>query len=136
MSEKLLTISVVAKIAGIGVETIRYYQRIGLVEIPEKPITGYRIYPDDTVSRLLFIRRAKQLGFSLSEISTLFVLGDGKCVETKQLASDKIKNINCKINDLQSIVATLEKLVECCEDNPLHHGCPIISAISNNKLST
>ncbi|MEE9413110.1 MAG: MerR family DNA-binding protein [Methylococcales bacterium] len=130
MSEQKLTISLVAKTAGIGVETIRYYQRIGLIEKPDKPVTGYCIYPVDTLLRLRFIQRAKQLGFSLSEISSLLVLGDGKCTETKQLASDKVNSIKSKIKDLQSISKTLEELVQCCEDNPSHQGCPIISAIS------
>ena len=87
MSEKPLTINVTAKKAGIGVETIRYYQRIGLINEPEKPLSGYRVYPEETVSRLRFILRAKELGFSLAEISNLLALGDGRCMETKELAA-------------------------------------------------
>ena len=68
MSEKPLTINVTAKKAGVGVETIRYYQRIGLINKPEKPLSGYRVYSEETVSRLCFIQRAKELGFSLAEI--------------------------------------------------------------------
>jgi MerR family mercuric resistance operon transcriptional regulator len=65
MPKQQFTISVVAKTTGVGVETIRYYQRIGLLDKPEKPIIGYRTYADDTVYRLGFIQRAKQLGFNL-----------------------------------------------------------------------
>ncbi len=86
MPEKPLTINVTAKKAGIGVETIRYYQRIGLINKPEKPLSGYRVYSEETVSRLRFIQRAKELGFSLAEISNLLALGDGRCKETKELA--------------------------------------------------
>ncbi len=130
MSEKISTISMAAKKAGIGLETIRYYQRIGLVEEPKKPNSGYRVYPEETVSRLKFIQRAKELGFSLSEISTLLVLGDGQCVETREIASHKLTIIKNKISDLQAIESTLEKLINSCEKNPSHQGCPIISAIS------
>ena len=131
MSEKTLTISVAAKKAGIGVETIRYYQRIGLINEPEKPLSGYRIYSEATVSRLCFIKQAKELGFNLSEISNLLGLGGGKCQETKELAIHKLKLIKSKIDDLQSMESTLEKLIQSCEENSLLQGCPIIDAISN-----
>ena len=130
MSEQQLTISVVSKITGVGVETIRYYQRIGLIDKPAKPTSGYRTYTDNTISRLGFIQRAKQLGFNLSEIYTLLELGDGKCREAKQLASSKLEIITSKINDLQSMATTLETLIDCCNDNPPQQQCPIISAIS------
>lgn len=130
MSEQQLTISVVSKITGVGVETIRYYQRIGLIDKPAKPISGFRTYTDDTISRLGFIQRAKQLGFNLSEIHTLLELGDGKCLEAKQIASSKLEIITSKINDLQSMATTLEVLIDCCNDNSPQQRCPIISAIS------
>jgi len=130
MSERKLTISVVAKKAGVGIETVRYYQRIGLIETPEKPISGYRIYPQCTVSRLCFIQRSKELGFTLSEISSLLLLGDGKCEETKKLACKKLETINRKLKNLQSMACTLEQLIEACEDNPSHQGCPIIKTMT------
>jgi len=130
MSNRKLTISVVANKVGVGVETVRYYQRIGLIQEPEKPISGYRIYPEETITRLSFILRAKQLGFTLLEISSLLELGDGKCVETKELAKKKLQSINLKISDLSSMASTLEQLIQSCDDNPLHQGCPIIKTIS------
>lgn len=130
MSEKQLTIYTAAKKAGIGVETIRYYQRIGLINEPEKPLSGYRVYSEDAISRLCFIRRAKELGFSLAEISNLLALGDGRCVETKELAIHKLELIKMKINDLQAIASTLESLIHSCEFHPDSQGCPIITAIS------
>jgi MerR family mercuric resistance operon transcriptional regulator len=133
MSEKPLTINVTAKKAGIGVETIRYYQRIGLINKPEKPLAGYRVYSEKTVSRLRFIQRAKELGFSLTEVTNLLALGDGRCKETKELAAHKLEIIICKINDLQSIASTLEKLIQSCESNPDYQGCPIISALQKDK---
>jgi MerR family mercuric resistance operon transcriptional regulator len=130
MPDRKLTISVVAKRASVGVETIRYYQRIGLIEEPDKPISGYRIYSEEAIARLSFIQRAKQLGFTLSEISSLLGLGDGKCEETKELANKKLESINLKIKDLRSMAHVLEQLIESCADNPAHQGCPIIRTIS------
>ncbi|MGH8476617.1 MAG: MerR family transcriptional regulator [Methylococcales bacterium] len=130
MSKKILTINSVAKKSGLGIETIRYYQRIGLVEKPEKPKSGYRIYSEDIIARLLFIQRAKGLGFSLTEIATLMALGDGRCDETKELAVHKLEVIKTKLHDLQAMANTLEKLIESCESNSTHPGCPIISVIS------
>nr|WP_087145618.1 MerR family transcriptional regulator [Crenothrix polyspora] len=130
MTEKPATINIIAKKAGVGLETIRYYQRIGLIEEPEKPLSGYRVYGEDTVARLLFIQRAKELGFSLAEISSLLALGDGSCLETKALAIHKLDIIKNKLHDLQAIASTLEKLIQSCESNPFHHGCPLITAIS------
>lgn len=130
MSKKPLTINVVAKKSGVGVETIRYYQRIGLIDKPEKPLSGYRIYSEGIVTRLVFIQRAKELGFSLVDCANLLALGDGRCTETKELAAHKLEVIKSKLHDLQAIASTLEKLIQSCESNSAHQGCPIIAAIS------
>jgi MerR family mercuric resistance operon transcriptional regulator len=129
MSKKPLTINSVAKKSGIGIETIRYYQRIGLIEKPEKPLSGYRVYSEGIIDRLLFIQRAKKLGFSLAEIANLLALGDGRCTEAKELAIRKLEITKNKLNDLQAIASTLEKLIQSCEYNSAHQGCPIITAI-------
>lgn len=89
--KKTLTIKTVAQRVGIGIETVRYYQRIGLIEQPQKPLSGYRVYSEETITRLLFIQHAKELGFSLAEISKLLALGDGSCKETKELATHKLE---------------------------------------------
>ncbi|WP_432472161.1 MerR family transcriptional regulator [Amphritea sp. HPY] len=127
------TISSAARNAGVGVETIRYYQRIGLIQEPSKPVTGYRSYTNEDLQQLKFIQRAKQLGFSLAEIKTLLSLGDGSCDKTKQLASSKLDDVKGKIKDLKSIATTLEKLVESCESNRGNSACPIIEAISRDE---
>ena len=129
MSKKL-TISVIAKEIGINVETIRYYERIGLIAQPEKPETGYRTYNDEILKKLYFIKRAKKLGFSLNEISDIMVIGNKGCKETKEIASLKLQSINNKINDLKSISKTLEELIEACDSKSEYIGCPIFSAIS------
>ena len=129
--KKPATIQTVAQTVGIGIEAIRYYQRIGLIETPEKPLSGYRVYPEQTISRLLFIQRAKELGFSLAEISKLLALGDGSCQETKELATHKLEIVNSKLHDLQAIAATLEKLIQSCESNSVNQTCPIVTTILN-----
>lgn len=126
------TISAAAKNTGVSVETIRYYQRIGLIKEPEKPKTGYRSYDNEALQQLKFIKRAKQLGFSLAEIKTLLSLGDGSCDKTLQLASNKLDDVKGKIRDLIAIAETLEGLVESCENNKGHSACPIIEAISRD----
>jgi MerR family transcriptional regulator, mercuric resistance operon regulatory protein len=130
MSNKPLTINSVAKKSGVGIETIRYYQRIGLIKIPEKPLSGYRIYSEDVIERLFFIQRAKELGFSLAEIANLLNLGDGQCTETKALAIHKLEIIKNKLRDLQAMASILENLIQSCEANLARQGCPIITAIS------
>ena len=132
MSKKL-TISQVAKEVGIGIETVRYYERIGLISQPKRPLSGYRTYNPETLSRLHFIKRAKLLGFSLGEISGMMTLGSGSCGETKALATDKLENIRTRINDLEAMAKTLEELIDACDTNPAHQGCPIVSALSKEK---
>lgn len=135
-SKKPALIKMVAQKVGIGIETVRYYQRIGLIEKPEKPLSGYRIYPEDTIERLLFIRRAKEFGFSLEEISTLLTLDASKCVETKELAEHKLEIIKSKLHDLQVIANTLETLIQSCgESNSTQTICPIIKAIAEDNLT-
>ena len=92
MTQKL-TISTIAKEIGISVETIRYYQRIGLISQPEKPDSGYRIYDDEILKKLYFIKRAKKLGFSLKEISDIMLIGNKGCEETKKIVSLKLLNV-------------------------------------------
>ncbi|WP_290700435.1 MerR family transcriptional regulator [Amphritea sp.] len=127
------TISAAARDAGVGVETIRYYQRIGLIPQPPKPAIGYRSYTHEDLQQLRFIQRAKQLGFNLAEIKTLLSLEEMNCDETRQLASCKLDDVTGKIKDLQSIATTLETLIASCESNNGNSTCPIIEAISRDK---
>lgn len=124
-----LTISKVARRAGVGVETVRYYQRIGLITEPAKPAVGYRIYQERDITQLLFIQRAKTLGFSLSEIRNLLALGHDGCEGTQALASRKLLDIRERIADLEAIATTLETLINSCDSNRDQGECPIISAI-------
>jgi MerR family mercuric resistance operon transcriptional regulator len=132
MPDKKLTISIAAKQAGVNIETIRYYQRIGLIEEPGKPLSGYRVYPQSTIDRIRFIKRAKELGFSLAETTRLLELEDGNCDQTRELAEQKLELINTKINDLQTLAVVLNEHVHACKTNPDNQSCPLISSLTDD----
>jgi len=130
MNNSRTTISKAAHRAGVGIETIRYYQRRGLIEEPAKPVEGYRLYPEQTIARVRFIKRAQELGFSLKEVKTLVELGDEKCLETRDLAVLKLELVETKIRDLQSIEHNLRDLIQHCRARKDDEACPIIFSIS------
>ncbi len=130
MSERF-TIGAVAKAAGVNVETIRFYQRRGLLDEPQKPLGGHRNYDPDAVRRVRFIRRAQQLGFTLEEAKGLLRLEDGQsCKETRQLAEEKLAVIQKRINDLQRMRQLLAGLVAECANGKRPRSCPIIATLS------
>ncbi|AZT82212.1 Hg(II)-responsive transcriptional regulator [Marinobacter sp. NP-4(2019)] len=127
---KSMTIGTLAKVAGIHVETIRYYQRRGLVEIPEKPYGGIRRYDEKAVARLHFIRSAQWLGFSLEEIGELLKLEDGThCDEARTLAEHKLDDVRRRIAGLRQMEATLDDLVERCRCSRDPQRCPMIHSL-------
>lgn len=130
MNNSRTTISKAAQRAGVGIETIRYYQRRGLIEEPAKPVEGYRLYPEQTIARVRFIKRAQELGFSLNEVKTLVELGDEKCLETRDLAVLKLELVQTKIRDLQSIENNLRDLIRYCDTRREDEACPIYYSIS------
>lgn len=131
---KELTIGSVAKLAGVNVETIRYYQRRGLLDEPEKPFGAYRRYPVEMVKRLRFIKRAQALGFTLEEVSGLLGLEEAcACAETRALASHKVDLIDRKLTDLAAMRAALANLVHQCDDGEPTKGCPIIHVLSQDE---
>ena len=125
-----LTISRLAEQAGVGVETIRYYQRIGLLEEPVKPAQGYRIYPDEYLARLHFISRAKQLGFTLNEIKDLLMLESSDCQQTQEIARQKLESIQQRIIDLTAMAGSLEQLIDACHEGGSSNTCPIINTLN------
>jgi len=126
------TIGKVAEQAGLGVETIRFYERTGLLEEPERSDSGYRQYPPGAIIKLRFIKKAKRLGFSLREIGELFALRqsqDSTCSDVKAQAEEKIKDIEEKIADLRRMKAALSELIcQCSGDGPVSE-CPILSSL-------
>ncbi len=130
MTGKPLTIGRAARKAGVGIETIRYYQRLGLIEEPPRPLEGYRLYSEQHIQRLRFIKRAQELGFTLREIATLLELGSGQCGETRELAQAKLEQIRRKIDDLRALSVHLQDLIDHCEQRKREEACPIISSLS------
>lgn len=125
-----LTIGKLAKQANVTIETIRYYQRKGLLDEPIKPATGYRLYPSEAIFRIQFIKRAQLCGFSLKEISELLSLDGGHCSEVKKIAEKKRQQIDEQIKDLTALRDVLDGLVQGCEKNPSTEHCSLIDTLS------
>ncbi|MFB6352439.1 MAG: MerR family transcriptional regulator [Bradymonadaceae bacterium] len=125
------TIGTLAEQAGVDVETIRYYQRINLIEKPPKPSRGWRTYPDEALQRLKFIKRAQQLGFSLDEIGDLLELDsrdeqETVCGRTERIVAEKLREVRSKIRDLEQIESSLSRLTEECPGEGAADDCPIL----------
>jgi MerR family mercuric resistance operon transcriptional regulator len=123
------TISKLAKETGINIETVRFYERKGLIEQPEKPLQGYRHYPQSTVNRIHFIKRSQELGFTLKEIEGLLALNDSPCNQVQALAKSKLMAIQKKQADLALLEQALLAHVNQCETNQDDSHCPIIEAL-------
>ena len=130
MKQQKLTIGTLAKDADVNIETIRYYQRIGLITEPSKPAQGYRIYPDETLMRIKFIKRAQQLGFSLQEIEELLQLGEGNCNDVRLRAEQKRSQIDRQIKDLKNLRGTLDQLITACHDSDSTKHCAIVETLT------
>lgn len=132
MDNKSFTIGVLARTAGVNVETIRYYQRRGLLPKPGKPVAGYRRYPADTLARLRFIKRAQELGFTLREIVELLALGSTSCRRTQQLATHKRADIEARMKDLKAMRRALDRLLRACAAGRAA-DCPLIESLRHGK---
>lgn len=131
MAQAALTIGRLARDAGVNVQTIRFYQRRGLLAKPSRPPGGVRRYASDAAVRIRFIKRAQALGFSLDEIALLLGLSDGKhCAETQALAEKKLAMVEEKLNDLAAIQKALKGLIAECSKGSRRSGCPIIDALA------
>ena len=126
------SIGQVAKQSGVSVETVRYYEKEGLLEVPERKESGYRQFKGDTIARLSFIQQAKKLGFSLKEIGELLsITSDATtvCDDVKQLSQDKLVDIEKKIKMLQQMRKSLKKLIDVCPGQAPINDCPILDAL-------
>lgn len=129
------TIGTLAKRAGVHVETIRYYQRRGLVGEPHRPLRGIRRYTQSHARRLRFIREAQALGFSLEEVADLLALEDGRhCREAEQLGSRKLATVRERIAQLRRVEEVLNALVDQCHCNTGKVRCPLIAALENSGV--
>jgi len=132
-AENPLTRGEVARLSKVGLETVRFYETEGLIDEPPRKKSGYRQYPYDVVKRIRFIKHAKDLGFSLKEISELLSLRvDPKrsCGDVKEKAEMKLANIEQKIKSLQKMKQALRRLANSCKGRGPTTDCPIIEQLN------
>ncbi len=134
---KPLTVSQLAKAAGVGTETVRHYETIGLLPPAQRGGNGYRLFPADTSQRMGFIQRAKSLGFGLAEIAELLALSDRRrqdchtdMVELRNAARGKLLEIESRMKELQQIHQGLQQLIGSCPGSGKLADCPILTALS------
>lgn len=127
-----LTIGQLAKALSISTDTIRLYERQGLIAKPPRSENGYRHYPANAVARLRFIQRAKTMGFTLKQIGELLAIqrsSQHTCDEVRQKAQHKLLDIELKLNELQRLKAALETLVHTCETPHADDVCPLLQVL-------
>jgi MerR family mercuric resistance operon transcriptional regulator len=129
-----ITVGQLARAAAVNVETVRYYQRIGLLPMPRRDFGSIRRYLANDLKRIRFIKRAQKLGFSLDEVALLLGLSDGRhCAETKALAETRLAVVEEKIADLEAIRQALKGLVAKCSRGSRGCGCPVIDALVEDE---
>ncbi len=131
---KPLIISRAASRAGVSIETIRFYERKGLINQPPKPVSGYRTYPAETVCRIKFIRQAQELGFSLREIDELLALKAAPgtdCSDVRNRATAKLHEVDTKIEQLQGIRVALRELISVCPGRGALRACTIMESLAS-----
>ena len=130
-----LTIGKLAKKVGVSADTVRFYERCGLIAEPARTTSNYRIYPEEDADRIRFIKRAQQLGFSLADIKELLAMRQDPSIskaDIKKKTEDKIADIRKKITDLSCILGALEHLAESCDGHGPISDCPIIEAMDDS----
>lgn len=132
-----LTIGTLAKQAGVGVETVRFYERRGLVRRPLRPGTGYRSYPEEAVARIRFIRNAQALGFTLQEVKDLLALrvtAGTSCAAVRSRATAKVADVKRRVAELERIGKALEKLIAVCPGRGALANCTILDALDSAEM--
>lgn len=133
-----IAIGGLSKSTGTNIETIRYYERVGLLAAPARSAGGYRLYGTDHLKRLTFIRRARTLGFSIGEVRTLLRLADERkrpCAEVRGVAEAHLKDVRAKIGDLRRMERVLSATIAGCAEGR-RADCPVIEALYRNVAVT
>ncbi|GJM25619.1 MAG: heavy metal-dependent transcription regulator 2 [Phycisphaerae bacterium] len=131
-----MKIGELSKQSGAGIETIRFYERKGLLADPVRSPTGYRQYEASVVARLQFIRRAKELGFTLAEIKEILALwfdANTRCEHVRQRAEQKIADIEEKVQSLHKMKRSLKKVISECESQDSVDDCPLMKGVGNAR---
>jgi len=130
------TIGKVAKQAGVNIQTLRFYERKGILRPSERKLSGYRLYTADASQKIRFIKNAQELGFSLKEIVGLLnlrVSQTARCPDVRKKAVRKLKDVEAKIRSLDSIRKALNDLVKSCQSKKTTDHCPILQSLETNK---
>src|SRR5260370_30562596 len=133
---EVFSIGQVARLSGIGVETVRFYEREGLLEEPARRASGYRQYAEEVVKQIRFIKRAQQLGFSLKEIRELLTLrvdAETSCEQVKERAVAKLAEVQQKIVELQHMRQALLQLASLCARAGPRRRCPMLDALDHDS---
>ena len=128
-TERTMSIGALSKESGVGIETIRYYERIGLLTPQERKASGYRVFNSDSFETLRFLKHAQELGFSLAEIKDLLRLRankESRCEDVQARASKHLQDVEEKIKKLESIQTVLSKLIRQCRSKKTSDSCPIL----------
>lgn len=131
-----LTIGELGEKARVNIETLRYYERRGLLPLPPRSAANFRLYPPEAIKVVKFIKRAQELGFTLKEIEEMLSLRtvpDAQCADIRKLTEEKIKGIDAKIRTLQAIRDALATLLKECSGQAPIEQCPILDAISTEE---
>ena len=126
----------VAQQAGVNPQTLRYYERRGLLEEPPRRPSGYRSYAADTIDRLRFVKRAQQLGFTLAEVEALLHLASGgpaSCDQARTMATEKVAELDAKIESLQAMRKALDRLIDTCDLPRGSRKCPLINSLQQPR---
>ena len=132
-----MTIGPLSEKTGCNIETIRYYERIGMMPKPPRTAGGHRVYREEHLKRLTFIRRSRELGFTLDQVRNLLLLVDGDdftCDEVKTMTLEHTDNVHRKINDLKKLERGLKDMVAQCDRGDVP-DCPVIDALFQTKAS-
>ena len=133
-----MMIGKLAKESGVGIETIRFYERRGLLLPVKRKPSGYREYDEESLIRIEFIKKAKDLGFSLDEVGELLAMkvqNKSHCKKVYSKATEKLENVRAKIKDLERIASVLESLIGSCEQMSKTGNCPILESLEGRGPS-
>lgn len=133
--ERPLTIGALSRRTGVNIETVRYYERVGILPKPPRSSGGHRVYDDALRKRLAFVRRARELGFSLDDVRTLLGLIDGPdhtCAEVRSVTLAHLEDVRRKLLDLRRLETTLDRIVRRCRGGRVP-DCPVIDALGGDQ---
>ncbi len=131
-----MKIGQLAELSGMSIDTIRFYEKQGLIPAPERTRSNYRSYPDGTERRLVFIRKARNLGFTLQEIGQLLTLSEDCHAESRDVrerAEQKLRDMDARIQEMERMRQSLARLVQACSGHGPRSQCPILEALSDHE---